>query len=68
MDERLERAEERIAHLERSVEELSAVLARQDREIVALTRRLALLMEREADRAAEAGGGVILADERPPHW
>ncbi len=64
----LRRAEERIAHLERSVEEMSAIVARQDREIAALTRQLRRLLEREADRAAEAGGGVILADERPPHW
>lgn len=64
----LRRAEERIAHLERSVEEMSEIVARQDREIAALTRQLRRLLEREADRAAEAGGGVILADERPPHW
>jgi SlyX protein len=68
MEPRLQRAEERIAHLERMVEELSEVLARQDREIAALTRRLLLVMDREAERAADGGGGVILADERPPHW
>jgi SlyX protein len=68
MEPRLQRAEERIAQLERTLDELSDVLARQDREIAALTRRLALVMEREADRAAEAGGGVLIADERPPHW
>lgn len=68
MDQRMQRAEERIAEIERIVEELSDVLARQDREISQLRRRLSLLLEREAERAAEAGGGVTLADERPPHW
>jgi len=59
--------EERIAHLTRSVDDLSDVVARQAREIERLSRRVGLLMEREAAREAE-GGGVPLADQRPPHW
>ncbi|NNF71560.1 MAG: SlyX protein, partial [Rhodobacteraceae bacterium] len=35
--------EERIAHLTRTVEDLSEVIARQDQEISLLTRRVALL-------------------------
>ena len=58
--------EERIAHLERVVEELSAVIARQDSELSRLGARVGLLMEREAER--EAQGGVVHGDERPPHW
>lgn len=60
--------EERIAHLTRTVDELSDVVAAQAGEIERLTRRVALLMEREAAREAEGGGGVILGDERPPHY
>ncbi len=60
--------EEQIAHLTRTVDELSEVVARQDTEIAMLTRRVQLLMEREAEREASAGGGVVLGDERPPHW
>jgi SlyX protein len=61
--------EERIAHLIRSVDDLSDVVARQAREIDRLTARVALLMAREAEREAEGGGGALpLADERPPHW
>ncbi len=26
------------------------------------------LLEREAEREAEAGGAIPLADQRPPHW
>lgn len=59
--------EERIAHLTRSVDDLSDVVARQAREIERLSLRVGLLMEREAEREAE-GGGVPLADQRPPHW
>ncbi|MEL7179269.1 MAG: SlyX family protein [Pseudomonadota bacterium] len=60
--------EEQIAHLTRTVEELSDIVARQETELAVATRRLAMLMEREAGREMEAGGTVPLADQRPPHW
>lgn len=60
--------EEQIAHLTRSVEDLSEVVARQAREIDMLGRRLGLLMQREAEREADSGGTIPLADQRPPHW
>lgn len=60
--------EERLAHLARTVEELSDVVARQQSEIDRLTHRVQMLLEREASREAEGGGGVILGDERPPHY
>ncbi|MCE8545103.1 SlyX family protein [Ruegeria pomeroyi] len=60
--------EERIAHLIHTVDELSDVVARQQDEIDRLTRRVAMLWQREADRAQEGSGGVILGDERPPHY
>ena len=59
--------QERIAHLTRAVEDLSDAVARQDRELAALSRRAELLMQREAERQAEAGA-VPLADRPPPHW
>jgi len=61
------RIEERLAHLTRAVEDLSEVVARQAREIDRLSRRVGLLMEREAEREAE-GGTIPLADQKPPHW
>ena len=60
--------EERLAHLERTVEELNVVVTRQQGEIDVLTRRVQMLMKREAEREADGGGGVILGDERPPHY
>lgn len=60
--------EEQIAHLTKTVEELSDVLARQEQVIEVSTRRLAMLMQREAGREADGGGTVALADQRPPHW
>ena len=64
----MEKLEEQIAHLTRTVEDLSDVIARQDQEIALLTRRVALLLEREASREAEGTGGVVMGDERPPHY
>jgi SlyX protein len=60
--------EERIAHLTRTVEDLSEVIARQDRELAQLSTRVELLMRREADREAADGGAVTLVDQKPPHW
>ncbi|MCM2563649.1 SlyX family protein [Lutimaribacter sp. EGI FJ00015] len=60
--------EEKLAHLIRTVDELSDVVTAQQTEIDRLTRRVAMLMEREANREAEGTGGIVLADERPPHY
>ena len=60
--------QERIAHLERTVDDLSDTVAAQSRTIAALERRLGLLMERAAEAEAEASGTIPLADQRPPHW
>ena len=58
--------QERLAHLERLTEELSDVLAAQSREIDVLTRRVAMLMQREAER--QAGEGQDTPITRPPHY
>ncbi|WP_417722228.1 SlyX family protein [Salipiger sp.] len=60
--------EERLAHLQRVVDDLSDTIARQDRDIALLTHRVAMLMEREAERQQDDSGGVVLGDERPPHY
>ncbi len=60
--------EEQIAHLTRSVEELSDIVARQEVELALASRRLEILMQREASREVDAGGTVPLSDQRPPHW
>lgn len=65
--DKLQAVEERIAHLQRTVEDLSDVVTRQDAEIRRLSRRVGVLLEREAEREA-AEGTIPLADQRPPHW
>lgn len=63
-----EKIEERLAHLERLADELNEIVTRQTREIDVLTRRVEMLMQREAAREQEGGGGIVLGDERPPHY
>lgn len=65
--DRFDALEERLSHLIRANDDLSEVVARQGREIDLLTRRVAMLMQREAER--EAGEGEApAANVRPPHW
>ena len=60
--------EEQIAHLTRTVEELSDIVARQEKDLDLAKRRIGMLMEREATREFDAGGTIPLADQKPPHW
>ena len=60
--------EERIAHLMRITDDLSDTVAQQAREIDRLTARVEMLLMREAQRESEGSGGVVLGDERPPHY
>lgn len=68
MDTRITELEETAAHLTKTVEELSDIIARQDSEIALLTRKVQMLMEREAGREAAEGVAVVMGDERPPHY
>ncbi|MCF2869670.1 SlyX family protein [Octadecabacter sp. G9-8] len=60
--------EETLAHLTRTVDDLSDIVARQEDEISRLTYRVKMLMEREATREMDTGSSVPLADQRPPHY
>ncbi|AVW92009.1 SlyX family protein [Celeribacter baekdonensis] len=60
--------EEQVAHLSKTVDELSDIVARQEREIEVIGRRLGMLMQAEAVRQSDGEGTVALADQRPPHW
>lgn len=60
--------QEQIAHLTRSLDDLSDVVVRQERDIALLTDRVARLVQREAERQDSETGGAVLGDRRPPHW
>lgn len=68
MDDKIIALEERIAHLSTTLDEMSDEMARQGREIDVLTRRVEMLMQREAQREADDSGSIPLADQKPPHW
>ncbi|WP_322865300.1 SlyX family protein [Aquicoccus sp. G2-2] len=62
----MEQLEEKIAYLERVVDDLSTIVARQEGEIARLTRRMGMLMRREAEREADAGSHLFTGQDRPP--
>ncbi|MBF0305325.1 MAG: SlyX family protein [Alphaproteobacteria bacterium] len=67
LEHRLIELEARLAHHERMAEEMSAVMARQDREIERLTSQLRQVVERL--RGVEAGWERSPQDDKPPpHW
>lgn len=68
MSDRTDLLEERLAHALRAIDDLSEMVAQQDRDIARLMSRVEMLLHREATREAEGTGGVILGDERPPHY
>ncbi|MEL6573026.1 MAG: SlyX family protein [Pseudomonadota bacterium] len=60
--------EEQIAHLTKTVDDLSDIVARQETELAVARRRIEMLMRREAEREADSGGTIPLTDQQPPHW
>lgn len=62
----LQRLEERIAHLTRTVDELNEVVTEQQRTLDVLMRRVEMLRAREAEREAQGASGVTFGDEPPP--
>jgi SlyX protein len=65
--ERLDTIEIKLAHLERSLQELDQTILRQQRELTALTAHNRVLLERigslEGEQTPEAA-----EFERPPHY
>lgn len=66
IEERVTPLEEGVAHLLRAVDDLSDTVARQERELATLSRRVRLLLEREAEREAQALRDAPATP--PPHW
>ncbi len=64
----MQHLEEQIAHLTRTVDELNGVVTRQQAEIDRLSRRVEMLLQREVERAQDGSGGIVIGDERPPHY
>jgi len=66
-DARLTELEIQISHQSKTIDELSDMVAQQGDQLAKLGRRVTLLLENAAD-AQTGAGGVMLADQKPPHW
>lgn len=64
----MEKFEEQMAHLMRTVDDLSDIVAKQQDEIDRLHACVEMLMRREGEREASGTGGIVVGDERPPHY
>jgi SlyX protein len=67
-DARIDRLEERLAWLERHVEEQDKVMLEQAEHLDRLRAELRLLRERAASGQGGAGDVNEPTDERPPHY
>ena len=64
----MEKFEEQMAHIMRTVDDLSDIVAAQQNDIDRLNQLVEMLMRREGEREASGSGGIIVGDERPPHY
>ncbi len=67
MSERLDAIEEKVAHLERALNELSDVVARQQKELDRALERNQRLLDKIAAIESESGTSAT-AYEKPPHY
>ena len=64
--DRLDSIETHMAHLAKTVDDLNEVVSRQADDIDRLRKTVGMLVDRVRD--IEPEGGIILGDERPPHY
>jgi SlyX protein len=67
MTQRLDSIEEKLAHLERAVAEISDVVARQQKQLDAALDRNQRLMEKISAIESDFGASAT-AHEKPPHY
>jgi SlyX protein len=67
MSDRLDAIEEKLAHLERAVSELSDVVARQQKELERAVERNQRLLDKLAAVESDLGPSAT-AHEKPPHY
>ena len=67
MSERLDVLEEKVAHLERALNDLSDVVARQQKELDLALQRNQRLLDKIAALESDSGPSAT-AYEKPPHY
>ncbi|MBT3360602.1 MAG: SlyX family protein [Rhodospirillales bacterium] len=68
LEPRLSDLETRLAYVDRMVEDLSSVIATQDREIDRLTQQVRRMAERMGDIDAQLDRAAAPDDKPPPHY
>jgi SlyX protein len=68
LEKRLDELESRIVFQDDLIESLNEVIARQDREIIAMASQLKTLFARFSDLAETAAPGASAEDDIPPHY
>ena len=68
LEPRLSDLETRLAYVDRMVEDLSSVIATQDREIDRLTQQVRRMAERMGDIDAQLDRSAAPDDKPPPHY
>ena len=66
MEERIEKIEAVISNLVRNSEDLSDIVAAQDKEISRIKDNLQWLLERDFER--QNAGNTVTDEKLPPHW
>jgi SlyX protein len=67
VSERISAIEEKLAHLERAVNELSDVVARQQKDLDRASDRHQRLLDKMAAMESDMGASAT-AEEKPPHY
>ena len=65
---RITELEIQLAHVTRTAEELSEIVADQANRLERAEKRIHMLMQRAAEAEAQAMSGIAIGDKPPPHW
>ncbi len=68
MTDRITQLEEALAHQTKLVEELNDMVSTQTREIDLLKRQVKMLIQRAAEDEAANMSGVVVGNQKPPHY
>ena len=68
MTDRMTEVETALAHALNQIEELNSVIIDQEKRIELLEARMTRLRQWAAEQETDKSGGVVIGDEKPPHY
>ena len=57
-----------LAHHDKTIEELSDIIADQAKRLERAENRITMLMQRAADTESQSMSGEVVGNAPPPHW